>query len=41
MESQKKTFILEMDVLEEYYDMFMDVWPKALKKFNEVSENND
>jgi hypothetical protein len=31
-------FVLDMDVTEDYFDMFMDLWPKAMQKLKEVSE---
>lgn len=35
---RKTLFILEMDVTDEFYDMFLDLWPKALQNLKEVSE---
>lgn len=32
------TFTLDMDSLEEYYDYFVEAWPKALEKLKEVAE---
>jgi uncharacterized protein YndB with AHSA1/START domain len=34
----KTEFVLEMDATDEFYDMFMDMWPKALLKLKEISE---
>jgi len=34
----KTLFKLDMDVTDEYFDMFMELWPKALAKLKEVSE---
>jgi hypothetical protein len=31
-------FQLDMDVTEEYYDMFLKLWPPALTKLKEISE---
>ena len=31
-------FVLDMDANEEYYDMFMDMWPKALGLVKEIAE---
>ncbi|REJ81283.1 MAG: hypothetical protein DWQ44_09520 [Bacteroidetes bacterium] len=31
-------FKMDMNIDEEYYDMFMEIWPKALKLLKEVSE---
>jgi len=36
----KTLFKLEMDCIDEYYDMMMDLWPNALDKLKEVSETN-
>lgn len=36
----KTLFKLDMDATEEYYDMFMQMWPKALEKLKQVSEEN-
>jgi len=33
-------FTLNMDVAEAYYDSFKELWPKALAKLKEVSENS-
>lgn len=33
-------FKLDMDTTEEFYDMFLDLWPKALQKLKEVSETD-
>ena len=38
LEENKTLFKLDMDVTEEYYEMFMGLWPKALAKLKEVSE---
>ncbi len=27
-----------MDILDDYYAMFTDLWPKALKKLKEIAE---
>jgi hypothetical protein len=32
-------FKLDQDVNEEYYAMFLDIWPKALQKLKEISES--
>jgi len=34
----KTLFKLDMDVTEEFHDMFLELWPKALAKLKEVSE---
>lgn len=31
-------FVLDMDSNDEYYDMFMEMWPKSLEKIKEISE---
>lgn len=31
-------FTVDMDSNDEYYEMFMEMWPKALKKLKEVAE---
>lgn len=31
-------FTLDMDSNDEYYEMFMEMWPKALEKLKEVAE---
>lgn len=31
-------FTLDMDATDEYYDFFMETWPKALEKIKEISE---
>jgi hypothetical protein len=36
----KTLFIVEVDSAEEYYEMFMEMWPKALKNLKEVSEKD-
>ena len=36
----KTLFKLEMDCIDEYYDLMMDLWPKAMDKLKEVSEKN-
>jgi hypothetical protein len=36
----KTLFKLDMDATEEYYDIFMQMWPKALEKLKQVSEQN-
>lgn len=33
-------FTLDMDSTDEYYDYFLEAWPKALEKLKEVAENN-
>lgn len=38
MDDQKTKFKLYQDIADDYYDMFMDLWPKAFKKLKEVSE---
>lgn len=38
MDDQTTRFRMDMDIADEYYDMFMDIWPKALDKLKEVSE---
>lgn len=37
----KTKFIVEADTTEEYYQMFLDLWPKALEKLKEVSEEKE
>lgn len=34
----KTLFKLDMDVTDEFFDMFMELWPKALAKLKEVCE---
>ena len=34
----KTTVLVDMDINEEYAEMFSDMWPKALKKLKELSE---
>lgn len=34
----KTEFVLKMDATDEFYDMFMDMWPKALLKLKEICE---
>ena len=36
----KTLFVVEADSTEEYYDMFMNLWPQALKNLKEVSEKD-
>jgi hypothetical protein len=36
----KTEVIVDMDIAEEYEDMFKDMWPKALKKLKEIAERN-
>lgn len=38
LEENKTLFKLDMDTTDEFYDMFMDLWPKALAKLKEVGE---
>jgi hypothetical protein len=38
VDGNKTRFQLEMDVTEEYYDMFLKLWPPALLKLKEVAE---
>lgn len=38
VQENKTLFKIDMDVTDEFYDMFMDLWPKALAKLKEVSE---
>ena len=33
-------FSVDMDSTDEYYEYFMQSWPKALEKLKEVAENN-
>ena len=40
LEEKKTLFKLDMDATEEYYDMFLEMWPKALTKLKEVSESD-
>ncbi|HET7360664.1 MAG TPA: SRPBCC domain-containing protein [Salinimicrobium sp.] len=35
---RKTTISVEMDILEEYEEMFQKMWPKALRKLKELSE---
>lgn len=35
----KTLFKLDQDVTDDFYDMFMGLWPKALAKLKEVSES--
>lgn len=37
-EENKTLFKLDMDAADEYFDMFMELWPKALAKLKKVSE---
>ena len=34
-------FKLSMDVVDEWYDMFLEMWPKAMAKLKEVAESNN
>lgn len=34
----KTKVIVDTDITDEYRDMFMDIWPKALQKLKEISE---
>ena len=38
LEDNKTRFKVDMDVMDEYYDMFLGLWPKALTKLKEVCE---
>jgi hypothetical protein len=38
VEGNKTLFKLEMDITEEYYQIFLEMWPRALKKLKEVCE---
>lgn len=38
LDQGKTLFKLDMDSADEFYDMLMDLWPKALQKLKEVSE---
>ena len=38
VEENKTLFKLDMDTTEGYYNMFMELWPKALIKLKQVSE---
>jgi hypothetical protein len=40
LDDQKTRFVVDMDLIDDYYDMFLDLWPKALAKLKEVSEEN-
>ena len=33
-------FILDMEITDEYYDYFVDTWPKALSKLKEICERD-
>jgi uncharacterized protein YndB with AHSA1/START domain len=37
-ENGKTTLTIEMDITDEFKDMFEKIWPKALKKVKELSE---
>jgi hypothetical protein len=39
VDDQTTRFKLHMDVTEDYYDMFLELWPKAMQKLKEISEN--
>jgi translation elongation factor EF-4 len=39
-EEDKTLFKLDMDVEDRFFDMFMELWPKALAKLKEVSETD-
>ena len=34
----KTELLVDMDINDEYKDMFSDMWPKALKKLKELAE---
>lgn len=36
----KTEVIVDMDITDEYADMFKEMWPKALKKLKEIAEQN-
>lgn len=38
---KKTMFKLEMDVDDESYDMFLEIWPRALQKMKHISESKD
>ena len=40
LDEHKTLFKLNMDATEEFYDMFLEIWPKALRKLKEVSESD-
>ncbi len=40
LEGQKTLFKLDMEVTDAYYQMFLEIWPKALDKLKEVCETN-
>jgi hypothetical protein len=40
IDSSKTIFKLEMDITEEFYEIFVELWPKALSKLKKVSEAN-
>ena len=34
----KTELLIEMDINEEYKELFQDIWPKALQKLKEIAE---
>lgn len=38
LSDKQSLFILEQDVTDDYYDMFMDLWPKALVLLKQTAE---
>jgi hypothetical protein len=38
--SGETVFAVDMDTTDEYYEYFIQVWPKALEKLKEVAERN-
>ena len=39
LDAETSKFKLEMDIIDDYYEMFMKLWPKAMHKLKEVSES--
>jgi hypothetical protein len=38
IDENRSRFRVEMDAMDEFYDMFIDLWPKAMEKLKQVSE---
>ena len=40
IDENQTEFKLSMDVIDEFYDMFLDQWPRAMAKLKEIAESN-
>ncbi len=40
IDDDRTEFKLSMDVTDEWYDMFLEMWPNAMDKLKEVAESN-